>query len=104
MYLKSRSDYEAVFAEVHRVLKPGGRFWVWDANISRPVETERDSYLLFLRVRLGDREIETGYAQPWPDEAHDPAFYVALAKKAGFQLVDEKQDGRLFFLELERPR
>jgi ubiquinone/menaquinone biosynthesis C-methylase UbiE len=36
MYLNSRSDCGEVFAEVHRVLKPGGRFLVWEANVSRP--------------------------------------------------------------------
>jgi len=35
---------------------------------------------------------------------HDPAFYVNLAEEAGFQLVKKQEDGRLFFLELEKLR
>jgi ubiquinone/menaquinone biosynthesis C-methylase UbiE len=104
MYLKSRSACGQVFAEVHRVLKPSGRFLVWDASISRPAETAKASYVILLRVLVNDQEIETGYGQPWPDEAHDPAFYVALAEKAGFRLVARREDGRFFFLELQRPQ
>ncbi len=104
MYLKTNPDYARVFAEVFRVLKPSGRFLVWDACISRPTETAKPSYLILLRVLVKEQEIETGYGQPWPDVTHDPAFYIALAKEAQFRLVKEREDGRLFFLELEKPR
>ena len=104
MYIKSRSDCGEVFAEVHRVLTLGGRFLIWDASISHLAETEKPSYVILVRVLVDDREIETGYGQPWPGEPHDPAFYAALAKEAGFQLVEKREDGRLFFLELKKPR
>lgn len=104
MYLKSNPDYERVFAEVFRVLKPGGRFLVWDADISRPVETDKPAYVLLLRIVVGGREIETGYGRPWPDETHDPAFYVNLAEGPGLRLVEKKEHARLFFLELEKPQ
>ena len=104
MYLKSNPDYERVFAEVFRVLRPGGRFLVWDADVARPAETDKPSYVIPLRVLVKDREIETGYGQPWPDVAHDLTFYTALASEAGFQLAEKHEDGRAFFLELEKPQ
>jgi len=102
MYLKCRSDYEQVFREAYRVLKPGGRFLVWDANICCPAEIDTPAYVILLRVIVGDQEVETGYGQPWPDEAHDPVFHVNLAEGAGFRLVEKKEVGGLFFLELEK--
>jgi len=104
MYLKSSPDYQEVFAEVFRVLEPGGRFLVWDARITRPAETEKPSYVILLRVRVNGREIETGYGQPWPRDAHEPAFYVARADEAGFEIAAREEDGQLFFLELQKPR
>jgi len=64
MYLKSPPDYQKVFHEVYRVLKPGGRFFIWDASVSRPAETDKPSYVILLRVLVRDQEIETGYGQP----------------------------------------
>jgi len=103
MYLKTTPDYQKVFAEVLRVLKPGARFLVWEANISRPAETAKPSYVILLRVLVSGQEIETGYGQPWPDEAHDQAFYIALAEEAGFQTAERRSDGRFFFLKLQKP-
>ncbi len=104
MYLKSRSDCRKVFAEAHRVLKPGARFLIWEANVSRPVETSKPAYVILLRVLVKDREIETGYGQPWPGAPHDPAFYIALAKEVGFEVVGKQEDGRMFSLELRKPQ
>jgi len=103
MYLKSTPDYQKVFAEVFRVLKPGGQFLVWDASIARPAETDKPSYVILLRVLVKDQEIETGYGQPWPEEPHNAASYINLAEEAQFRLAKEREDGRLFFLELQKP-
>ena len=103
MYLKSRADCRKVFAEAYRVLKPGGRFLVWEASVSRPAETDKPSYVILLRVLVKDREIETGYGQPWPDEPHDPEYYTAVVEEAGFKVIGKQEDGRLFRLVLQKP-
>lgn len=48
------------------------------------------------------QEIETGYGQPWPSEAHDLDFYLELAEKSGFRVVEQKAEERTFFLELSK--
>jgi len=104
MFLKSREDIEKVLAEAHRVLRPGGRLLIWDANISRPADTDKEAYVTFLRVLVGDREIGTGYGQPWPDEPHDPTFYVTAAEAAGFDAGEVRKNGRFFHVELVKPQ
>jgi len=72
MYIRRRAELRRVFAEAYRVLRPAGRFFLWDAVVERPAQTDKDAYIAFVRILVGDREIHTGYGQPWPDERRDP--------------------------------
>ena len=103
MYFKNRPDYQRVFGEVYRVLKPGGQFLIWDVSVERPVGVDQEIYVIPLLVRVSGREIETGYGQRWPQEAHDPSFYVSLAEESGFCLLEEEERERVFFLRFEKP-
>ena len=103
MYLKSRADCAKAVAEVFRVLEPGGRFLIWESAIDRPEDTDKPAYVLFLKVLVGVREIETGYGQPWPDEPHDSTFYACLAEEAGFEVIKARADGRLLFFTAIKP-
>ena len=104
MYLKSRDDQRRVLEEVSRVLAPGGQFLIWDVSVpQRPEGEERDIYVAMLQVSVGDRTIGTGYGQPWPPETRDLAYYLDLATEVGFRVVEQRQDGRLFFLHLQKP-
>ena len=104
MYLKSREDQQKVLEEVSRVLAPGGQFLVWDVSVpQRPEGEEREVYAAMLQVSVGDQTIGTGYGQPWPPETRDLAYYLDLAAEVGFHVVEQRQDGRLFFLHLRKP-
>jgi SAM-dependent methyltransferase len=103
MYLKSRADYERVFSEVFRVLETGGRFLIWDVSVPVRSDEDKDIYAQRLTVVVGDREIETGYGQHWPEEVHDLPFYLGLAAGSGFRVLEQREDGRLFFLCLQKP-
>jgi len=103
MYLKSRADYERVFGEVFRVLTTGGRFLIWDVSVPGRLDEDKETYVQPLTVIVGDREIETGYGQRWPGEAHDLAFYLDLAAGRGFRVLEQREEGRLFSLRLQKP-
>ncbi|MFC1879422.1 class I SAM-dependent methyltransferase [Chloroflexota bacterium] len=102
-YLKSKPDREKVFDEVFRVLKPGGQFLIWDLSVPQRPVGEKRNYLILLLVAVKDRVVETGYGQPWPNEEHDLAFYQDLAKKSGFQVMEQQEVGQTFFLQLQKP-
>ena len=104
MYLKEIADHRKVFDETFRVLRPGGRFLIWDTNISEPLEAPQPNYAVLLTVRVKDREIETGYGQPWPAETHDLSFYERLAQQTGFQVEGRETEGHFFFLRLQKPQ
>jgi ubiquinone/menaquinone biosynthesis C-methylase UbiE len=103
MYLKGQSDYEKVLAEVFRVLRPGGSFFIWDVVVPPRGDKEKDIFVIPLRVKVKGQEIETGYGHMWPDGTHDLPFYRALAQDSGFQVVTQTQQGRTLFLQLRKP-
>ena len=102
MYLKSAPDYECVFGEVLRVLKPGGQFLIWDVVVPKQLDDDKDIYVVPLTVKVREQEVGTGYGQPWPSEEHDVPFYVGLAEKSGFGVVEQRVEGQTFFLKLVR--
>lgn len=104
MFLKESSDYRKVLDEIFRVLRPGGRFLIWDTNISERPEIPQPSYAVLLTVHVKDLEIETGYGQPWPAETHDLSFYEMLARETGFRVEGHEAEGHFFFLRLQKPQ
>jgi len=102
MYIKG-PDHVKVFNEVFRVLKPGGRFFIWDVIFPPRVDPEKDVAVVSLLVKLPDEEITAGYGHLWPDEGRDLPYYVRLAEKAGFDVVSQRGEDRVSFLEVRKP-
>ena len=103
MYVKA-SDHEQVFSEVHRVLKFGGRFLVWDVILPTRLKEDKDVAAFPLLVSLPDEEVEAGYGALWPDREQGLGHYSALATKLGFEVIEQRQEGHTFLLELLRPQ
>ncbi|MBN1486343.1 MAG: class I SAM-dependent methyltransferase [Anaerolineae bacterium] len=103
MYVKEIADQKQIFDEVYRVLKSGGEYLIWDVNIPEQQDEKRDIFVIPLKIKVASKEVETGYGQLWPPESRPMAFYVRLAQESGFRVMQEKDQGRIFFLRLQKP-
>ena len=96
------SDYEKVFNEVYRVLKPGGSFYIWDLEIPKSTGTSAKFYLNFFEILLPDKTVKTGYAAKWGEKFQNLKTLRELALKIGFDVVKEKSSNGNLFLMLKK--
>ena len=102
MYIKA-PDHENVFNEVFRVLIPNGMFLIWDVIFPQRLDADKEVAVFPLLVKLPHEEIDAGYGVLWPEEGRDPSYYVNLAEKTGFVIVEQREKGHQFFLKLQKP-
>jgi len=98
MYIPKKKHLK-VFEEVHRVLKDDGRFLVWDVKIPER-HGDYKAFIVRLKVRLPDEEVETGYGVKW--RTQNIEYFKELAQKTNFRIVNEWSEGEIFCLEMSK--
>jgi SAM-dependent methyltransferase len=101
MYIEPAA-HERVFEEAYRALARGGRFLIWGAELPPRPDGPEDVAVLPLSVALPSDELETGYGALWPSEPLGLARYAALGERVGFRAVEQRQQGRTFYLALRK--
>lgn len=102
MYLKDQEDHRKVFAELARVLKPGGFFHMWDVDLTERPQTDKEYYVVQIQYRVDGKEFKTSYGQKWPKEVRNEDYYTALAIEAGLRLVSKVRNQNTFYLVFQK--
>ena len=96
-------DHVKVFQEIFRVLTPKGQFMLWDIEIQKRPEPQRDLLVFPLQVTLPFTVIHTGYGTPYTERPITMEDYIALAEQSGFQGLERRRTGQNFFCRFQKP-
>jgi len=99
MYIENDNHWK-VFREVHRVLKDGGRFLIWDSRMTESFEDKR-FFVLPLEILLPDERVQATYGVKLDNQ--DLHYFKGLASRSGFEVAGEWEKEEIFFLELKKP-
>jgi len=88
-----------VLAETHRVLRPGGRLHIWDANIPEKSGNKKH-YVIPLKIIMPEETVETGYGTSLKKQ--NAQTLIELAEKTGFKTTKKETGEHTFYLELEK--
>jgi len=95
------SDHQKVFKEIYRVTKKGGEFVIWDFSIPKRETSDKNFYGLYLDIKIGEKEISTGYATKW-DKEQDLEYYLNLGKAIGFKILESDTTNELFQIRFQK--
>ena len=93
--------HQIIFQEIHRVLKKGGEFVVWDFPIPKREKHEKKFYGLYLEVKIRDINISTGYATRW-DKEQNSEYFASLGTSNGFSVVEKHPIDGMFYIRFKK--
>jgi SAM-dependent methyltransferase len=101
MYVQS-FEHSQVFHEIFRVLKPGGRFIIWEPVVPHRLDETRDVAVFPVTIELLNEKISTEYTALWPDVILDMNHYESWANEVGFEILSQSKIDRIMYLELQK--
>ena len=90
-----------VFEEIKRVLKKGGEFILWDVNIPKRGNNQKDMIGVELKVILPKETIDTGYGVFW-DKEQNNQYFLNLAKQIGFKIIENEQKEEIYYIRMQK--
>ncbi|HHY63279.1 MAG TPA: GNAT family N-acetyltransferase [Bacillota bacterium] len=101
MYMSPES-IPRVLSEIFRVLAPGGRLRIWDAEIP-PAKPGDDLFIIELKIVTGAGATTCAYGVGWPDKSQNCSAIAHIAQDCGFELLGQAESGQTFYLSLLKP-
>jgi len=90
-----------VFEEIKRVLKKGGEFMLWDVNIPKRGNNQKDMIGVELKVILPKETIDAGYGVFWDKEQNNQHF-LNLAQQIGFKIIENEQKDEIYYIRMQK--
>ena len=83
------------------MLKKGGKFLIWDANLELPINSGKKVVAFYLDINLpSGKKVQTGYGTK--KVRQEVSEFEAIAEKVGFKAVKKINSEVQFYLELEK--
>jgi ubiquinone/menaquinone biosynthesis C-methylase UbiE len=98
MYIPN-DEKPKVLAEAYRVLKPGAKLHIWDADI--PEESGyKKHFVIPLKIIMPDETVDTGYGSSL--KRQNAQTLIDLAEATGFRIMKVETGEHIFYIELEK--
>jgi len=98
MYMSRKTKEKAIY-EINRVLKFGGKLYVWDAEI---ISAEREPFLTELDIDADGEKIHTTYGVMGDEITQNAEYFIELCLENGMTLLEKFEHDGHFKLVFEK--